>query len=121
LREAPKARPDKRDQRDISAGEDAAIQVGPARNTPRLWSTRRWPPVANSVSTPAEIARMTKATVLPAVGVGFVEQLVGLAHQRSAIEQDDRDFKSELGLGHFEGRSSPGWQHHIVTSAVAVV
>ena len=27
--------------------------------------------------------------------------------------------KSELGLDHFEGRSYPGWHHHVVLSAVA--
>ena len=48
-----------------------------------------------------------------------LEQLVRLAHHRSAIEQHYQDFKSELGLDHFEGRSYPGWQHHLVISAVA--
>lgn len=46
-------------------------------------------------------------------------QLVRLAHQRWAIEQHYQDLKSELGLDHFEGRSYPGWQHHMVISAVA--
>src|SRR5712691_10115968 len=46
-------------------------------------------------------------------------QLVRLAHQRWAIEQHYQDFKSELGLDHFEGRTYPGWQHHMVISAVA--
>ena len=43
----------------------------------------------------------------------------GLAHHRWAIEQHYQDFKSELGLDHFEGRTYPGWQHHMVISAVA--
>jgi SRSO17 transposase len=46
-------------------------------------------------------------------------QLVRLAHQRWAIEQHYQDFKTELGLDHFEGRTYPGWQHHMVISAVA--
>lgn len=46
-------------------------------------------------------------------------QLVRLAHQRWAIEQHYQDLKSELGLDHFEGRSYPGWQHHLAISAVA--
>ena len=46
-------------------------------------------------------------------------QLVRLAHHRWAIEQHYQDFKSELGLDHFEGRSYPGWQHHMVISAIA--
>jgi SRSO17 transposase len=46
-------------------------------------------------------------------------QLVRLAHHRWAIEQHYQDFKTELGLDHFEGRSLPGWQHHMVISAIA--
>ena len=46
-------------------------------------------------------------------------RLVRLAHHRWAIEQHYQDFKTELGLDHFEGRSYPGWQHHLVISAVA--
>ena len=45
--------------------------------------------------------------------------LVQLAHQRWAIEQQYQELKSELGLDHFEGRSYPGWQHHVVLTAVA--
>ena len=48
-----------------------------------------------------------------------LKQLVRLAHQRWAIEQHYQDLKSELGLDHFEGRSYPGWQHHMAISAVA--
>jgi SRSO17 transposase len=48
-----------------------------------------------------------------------VAQLVRLAHQRWAIEQHYQDLKTELGLDHFEGRMYPGWQHHLVISAVA--
>lgn len=46
-------------------------------------------------------------------------QLVRLAHHRWAIEQHYQDCKTELGLDHFEGRSYPGWQHHMVISALA--
>jgi SRSO17 transposase len=45
--------------------------------------------------------------------------LVRLAHQRWAIEQQYQELKSELGLDHFEGRSYPGWHHHVVLTAVA--
>jgi SRSO17 transposase len=48
-----------------------------------------------------------------------LKQLVQLAHQRWAIEQHYQDLKTELGLDHFEGRSYPGWQHHMAISAVA--
>ena len=46
-------------------------------------------------------------------------QLVRLAHHRWAIEQHYQDLKTELGLDHFEGRTYPGWQHHMVITAVA--
>jgi SRSO17 transposase len=48
-----------------------------------------------------------------------LQTLVRLAHQRWAIEQHYQHLKTELGLDHFEGRTYPGWQHHMVISAVA--
>jgi SRSO17 transposase len=48
-----------------------------------------------------------------------LRQLVRLTHQRWAIEQQYQELKSELGLDHFEGRTWPGWQHHVVLTAVA--
>jgi SRSO17 transposase len=45
--------------------------------------------------------------------------LVALAHQRWPIEQQYQQLKTELGLDHFEGRTFPGWHHHVVLSAVA--
>lgn len=45
-------------------------------------------------------------------------RLVRLAHQRWAIEQQYSDLKTELGVDHFEGRTYPGWHHHVVLSAV---
>ena len=48
-----------------------------------------------------------------------LKQLVRLAHHRWAIEQHYQDLKTELGLDHFEGRTYPGWHHHMVINAVA--
>jgi SRSO17 transposase len=48
-----------------------------------------------------------------------VTRLARVIHQRWAIEQQYQDFKTELGLDHFEGRTYPGWHHHVVLSAVA--
>jgi SRSO17 transposase len=48
-----------------------------------------------------------------------LKQVVHLAHQRWAIEQQYQELKTELGLDHFEGRSYPGWHHHVVLTAVA--
>ena len=48
-----------------------------------------------------------------------LKTLVRLAHQRWAIEQQYQELKDELGLDHFEGRSLPGWQRHVVLTALA--
>ncbi|MFG2584794.1 IS701 family transposase [Streptomyces malaysiensis] len=47
--------------------------------------------------------------------------LVRLAKVRRRIEHDYRELKHGLGLDHFEGRSWPGWHHHVtlVTAAHA--
>ena len=46
-------------------------------------------------------------------------RLVAFVHQRWPIEQQYQQLKTELGLDHFEGRTYPGWHHHVAVSAVA--
>jgi SRSO17 transposase len=46
-------------------------------------------------------------------------ELVRLGKLRWRIEQDYRELKGALGLDHFEGRSFPGWHHHVTLVAVA--
>lgn len=46
-------------------------------------------------------------------------ELVRFAHKRWPIEQQYQELKSELGLDYFEGRTFPGWHHHVVLTAVA--
>lgn len=48
-----------------------------------------------------------------------IERLVGLAKLRWRVEQDYRELKDALGLDHFEGRSYPGWNHHVTLVSVA--
>jgi SRSO17 transposase len=48
-----------------------------------------------------------------------VSRLARLAHSRWAVEQQYRDLKTHLGVDHFEGRTYPGWHHHIVLTALA--
>ncbi|CAM5507440.1 IS701 family transposase [Streptomyces canarius] len=50
-----------------------------------------------------------------------IPDLVRLAKIRWRIEHDYRELKHGLGLDHFEGRSWPGWHHHVtlVTAAHA--
>lgn len=45
--------------------------------------------------------------------------LARLAHCRWAVEQQYRELKTDLGIDHFEGRTYPGWQHHVVLTALA--
>ena len=48
-----------------------------------------------------------------------LQRLVRLARSRWPIEQQYRELKDELGLDHFEGRTYPGWAHHMVLTAAA--
>src|SRR6202040_3104817 len=48
-----------------------------------------------------------------------VRALVRLAHQRWAIEQQYQELKDGIGLDHFEGRTLPGGQRHVVLTALA--
>jgi SRSO17 transposase len=51
------------------------------------------------------------------------KRLVRRLKQRWRIERTYEDLKGELGLDHFEGRTYPGWQHHVtcVLSCAAFV
>jgi SRSO17 transposase len=48
-----------------------------------------------------------------------LKQLVALARTRWPIEQSYEQLKDELALDHFEGRSYPGFHHHLVLTAMA--
>ena len=46
-------------------------------------------------------------------------ELVDLAKMRWRVERDYQELKQEVGLGHYEGRSWPGFHHH-ATLCIAV-
>ena len=48
-----------------------------------------------------------------------LKDLVRLAKLRWRIEHDYRELKDALGLDHFEGRTYPGWNHHVTLVSVA--
>jgi SRSO17 transposase len=48
-----------------------------------------------------------------------IVELVRLGKLRWRVEQDYRELKGALGLDHFEGRSWPGWHHHVTLVSVA--
>jgi SRSO17 transposase len=61
----------------------------------------------------------TKYFLVNLPATASLRALVRLAHQRWAIEQQYQELKDEIGLDHFEGRTLPGWQRHIVLTAIA--
>ena len=60
-----------------------------------------------------------KAYLLNLPASASLRELVRLARGRWPIEQHYREFKDELGLDHFEGRSYRAWTHHAVIAALA--
>jgi len=47
------------------------------------------------------------------------KQIVRLIKERYRTEQAYEELKGELGLDHFEGRSFPGWHHHVSVALCA--
>ena len=94
----------------------AAVRVTPAHD----WRHRRLAPevwlLAEHVG--GETPR-TKYTFVNLPATATLTALVRLTHQRWAIEQQYQDLKTDLGLDHFEGRTFPGWHHHVVLTALA--
>jgi SRSO17 transposase len=94
----------------------AAIRVTPAH----AWRQRRLAPeiwlLAERDLGPTP---RTKYYFVHLPRTAALDDLVHLAHQRWAIEQQYQELKDELGFDHFEGRSLPGWQRHAALIAVA--
>lgn len=94
----------------------AAVRVTPAHD----WRTGRLPPELWLLcEEEAGRTRRRKYYFIHLPATRSLRALVQLAHQRWPIEQQYQELKSELGLDHFEGRTYPGWQHHVVLTAVA--
>ena len=77
---------------------------------PACWLLAEWP-TGKDAPTDYWLSNLPADTPL--------EQLVGLAKLRWRIEQDYRELKDALGLDHFEGRSWPGWHHHVTLVSIA--
>jgi SRSO17 transposase len=98
------------------AAHFAALRVTPAHD----WRARRLAPEVwllferDLGDTPR-----IKAYLVALPSTASLRTLVRLAHQRWAIEQQYQELKDELGLDHFEGRSFPGWNRHVVLTALA--
>ena len=68
---------------------------------------------------PAKQAEPTKYWLSNLPADTELKDLVRLAKLRWRIEHDYRELKDALGLDHFEGRTYPGWNHHVTLVAVA--
>jgi SRSO17 transposase len=88
----------------------AALRVRPTPRHRECWL------LAERPLTPCG-ARKAYLVNLPATA--SLRELVRLARGRWPIEQHYREFKDELGLDHFEGRSYHAWNHHVVIAALA--
>jgi SRSO17 transposase len=95
--------------------ECVAVRVTPAHD----WRHRRLAPeVWLLIERDRGDTPKTKYYFVNVPATTSLKAIVRLAHQRWAIEQQYQDLKTELGLDHFEGRSFPGWQHHVVLTAI---
>ena len=98
------------------AARFAALRVTPANE----WRNRRLAPeVWLLCEQDLGLTPRIKYFFVSLPATASLTQLVRLAHQRWAIEQQYQELKTELGLDHFEGRSYPGWHHHVVLTAIA--
>jgi SRSO17 transposase len=93
-----------------------AVRVTPAHD----WRQRRLAPevwlLCERGLGPGDRAKYYLVDLPPSTSL---RALVRLAHQRWAIEQQYQELKDEIGLDHFEGRTLPGWQRHVVLTALA--
>ena len=68
---------------------------------------------------PAKASEPTKYWLSNLPADTELKQLVRLGKLRWRIEHDYRELKDALGLDHFEGRTYPGWNHHVTLVSVA--
>ncbi|MPY90347.1 MAG: IS701 family transposase [Luteitalea sp.] len=93
----------------------AAIRVTPAldyrhpRLAPEIWL------LAERDVGPKAKTRFYFVNLPPTASLA---QIVRFAHQRWPSNSNINSSKTELGLDHFEGRTFPGWHHHVVLTAL---
>lgn len=69
-----------------------------------LWLVAEWP---EGESRPTKFVLTTLPRIMSR------KQIVRILKERWRTERMYEDLKGELGLDHFEGRSYPGWHHHV--------
>ena len=68
------------------------------------WLIVEWPP---SEDKPSKFVLSTLPSRMSK------KEIVRILKERWRTERTYQDLKEELGLDHFEGRSYPGWHHHV--------
>ena len=98
-------------------GRFAAWRVRPAH---RL-SAGKEPlaPIWLLAESPSGEAEPTKFYFVNLPETASLRQLVQTVKARWLVEQSYKELKDELGLDHFEGRSWPGWHHHVSLTLMA--
>lgn len=81
-----------------------------AKPGPGIWLLVEWPS-EEKAPTRYWLSSLPEGTSL--------RTLVRLAKLRWRVERDYQDMKGEVGLDHYEGRTWPGFQHHVTLVAVA--
>ena len=77
---------------------------------PEEWLLMEWP---------EDVPAPTKFWLSSVPEDAELEELVGLVKLRWRIERDYEEMKGELGLDHYEGRSWPGFHHHVALCVAA--
>jgi SRSO17 transposase len=93
----------------------AAVRAAPAQRWPHRRAPEIWVLFERDLGTTPRV----KAYFVALPPTASLRALVRLAHHRWAIEQQYQELKDELGLDHFEGRSYPGWNRHVLLTALA--
>ncbi|GII01083.1 hypothetical protein Pta02_30910 [Planobispora takensis] len=85
-------------------------QAHPDADLPVCWLSAEWP---------AGQKAPTKFWLSTLAADSALRTLVRAAKARWRVEHDYRELKQALGLAHFEGRTWPGWHHHVVLISIA--
>ncbi|GAA4195097.1 hypothetical protein GCM10022219_19580 [Microbacterium oryzae] len=87
-----------------------SIKASADPSLPGCWLLVEWP---DDATEPTDYWLSTLPENTP------IAELVRLGKIRWRIEHDYRELKHGLGLNHFEGRTWPGWHHHVALVTAA--
>ena len=116
----------RRGSKGLQRGRFLVLRVRPAGITPRRQAAARAEGVGWELPTrwllvewPSDKPEPVKYWLSNLPETTPTVELVRLGKLRWRVEQDYRELKGALGLDHFQGRSWPGWHHHVTLVVVA--